>query len=256
MIKRFYIFVLLLLIAFPLYSQKWKLTRYEAIVGIGTANYYGDIGGGNSENNLLGLKDVFSWNSIRNTGPCIYFGGRYKLQQDRAIKVNLIYGYFRDDDKGSINAQRDYSFRTHAIEPSVQYEYYFIQEERRKFSFAAFNRRGMMNNISKIGVYAFGGLGGVVYFAKFFNNYNPAVETVNTNKHITIAIPIGLGIKYIYSSEMAFGFELGRRYLTTDYFDGFTSKYSKYNDIYLFGVFNVVYRLRTDRNGYPVFRRW
>jgi hypothetical protein len=39
-------------------AQKWKLKRYEGIVGIGTAHYFGDIGGTADETNLFGLKDV------------------------------------------------------------------------------------------------------------------------------------------------------------------------------------------------------
>jgi len=39
-------------------GQKWKLRRYEALVGVGSTNYFGTIGGSADPENLFGLKDL------------------------------------------------------------------------------------------------------------------------------------------------------------------------------------------------------
>jgi hypothetical protein len=234
------------------FSQKWKLTRYEFILGIGSANFFGDIGGSSTPNNWMGLKDI----SLLSTRPSAYLGARYKIRANQAIKLNLIGGWMYSNDKGSVNANRAYSFNSLLFEQSVQYEYSFITEDAKKFSFALFNRRGMINNYSKVNFYAFGGFGGVLYSPSYTGTATP-VEYTKKGLSYTGVIPIGLGIKLIYNNRVAFGFEFGGRYSLSDYLDGFSTKYSSFNDVYYFGVFNLIYRLKTTREGYPIiFNRY
>ena len=82
------------------------MRRYEGIVGIGTANYFGDIGGYSKGDNALGLKDI----SITNTRPSIYLGARYKVYEVLAVKLNFIYGFFSGNDENSSNSQRNFEF--------------------------------------------------------------------------------------------------------------------------------------------------
>jgi hypothetical protein len=262
MIKRFYLLAIIVMFSSFTYGQRWKLTRYEAMVGIGTANCFGDIGGAATQKNWFGLKDAASWNTVRSTRPSFYLGARYKIRQDMAFKFNIIYGYMRGDDKGSLNSDRGldgkgYSYRTHTIETSLQYEYSFIQDDRRKYSFALFNRRGMINNYSKINIYGFGGIGSIVYFPKFTGQPYPNFDYTTGYGHVALTFPLGIGLKYIYNNKYAFGLELGGRYTTTDYLEGLHTKVSDFNDIYYFGVINFVYRLKTTRKGLPIiFGRW
>src|SRR4030042_7100504 len=93
------ILILILLLSFSVsegYSQKWKLRRYEAIVGIGTAHYFGDIGGSADKNNLFGIKDI----ELFNTRPSAYLGIRYKLRHNMAVKANFIFGFLKGSDEG------------------------------------------------------------------------------------------------------------------------------------------------------------
>lgn len=235
------------------FSQKWKLTRYEAIVGIGSANFFGDVGGVPPKENWFGLKDI----SLFTTRPSIYLGARYKIEQDKAVKLNIIFAWFNRKDNPNVNYQsiRNYSFNTFVSEQSVQFEYSFINEDQRKFSFALFNRRGMINNFSKINFYGFAGLGGLLFIPSLKGNSNSSYETIKTTTGYTVVIPVGLGLKLIYNNKYSFGFEFGGRYALSDYLDGLTTKFSSYNDVYYFGIFNVVYRLKTTRKGYPIIFR-
>jgi hypothetical protein len=246
----------LILMTIPLsaLAQKWKLTRYEAIIGIGTTNYFGDIGGSADKNSWFGIKDI----SLLRTRASLYAAARYKIEHDKAIKLSVTFGWLNGTDKGSKNASRNYSFNSFISEQTLQFEYSFLAEDRRRYSFALFNRRGMMNNYSKINVYGFLGVGGLFCIPSFKGILvNPESEIVQKTSFYTGVIPAGIGLKLIYNNRYALGFEFGGRYVFSDVIDGLTSSYSKAKDIYYFGVFNLVYRIKTDRKGRPIiFRRF
>ena len=235
-------------------AQRWKLRRYEGILGFGTTNVFGDIGGTADQSNLFGLKDI----EIDQTRPSFYAGIRYKIEEDMAVKLNIVYGIGSGSDDGSKNEHRELSFKTTLIESSVQYEYYFLKEDRRLKSSAVFNRRGMINNYAKIAAYAFGGLGGI-YF-------NPSLEgppsqlahewhIVDGYSKFNLTLPVGLGLKYTIDDQISLGFELGGRYTLSDYLEGFSTTFSKNNDIYYFTNLTFIYKARTDRRGRPILFR-
>ncbi len=58
----------------------------------------------------------------------------------------------------------------------------------------------------------------------------------------------------VYSPNFNFGLELGGRYAFTDYLDGYTSQFSKANDVYYFLNFTITYKLKTGPHGLPSFR--
>lgn len=250
--------LLLVISAFSLsaFSQKWKLTRYEAHFGLGTTNVFGDIGGAADKNNLYGLKDI----RIKETGLSIYAGARYKLTYNQAIKLNLIYGFANGSDAGSKNPERNFSFKTSFFEPSVQYEYYFIgdYDQNRNTAFL-YNRRGMVNDYRTWTAYGFLGVGGLIFNPKLSFNGSPSNPNMNYfsgYSKATVVIPFGLGVKYVVDRYWSIGFELGRRITFTDYLDGMSSKFSHSNDTYYFGVFHAIYKLETDRYGTPlIFKR-
>ena len=219
--------------------------------GIGTTNYFGDIGGAATEQNLFGLKDI----QIGQTKPSFYIGFRYKIEQNVSIKFNILYGNLAGDDAGSKNDNRGYTFTSSLFEPSIVAEYYFISEEERKRSAALFSRRGMLNNYSRIGAYVFAGLGGAFFNPELTANFEDRLpEEYSGYGTFALAIPIGVGLKYIVDDNFSIGFSLGGRFTITDYIDGFNPSVSANtaNDIYYFSSLAVVYRVKTDRNGKPV----
>jgi hypothetical protein len=240
------------------FSQKWKLRRYEAIAGIGTAHYFGDIGGSATEENLFGIKDI----ELFNTRPSFYLGARYKIRHNMAVKANFIFGFLKGDDEGTYpeyEYNRDLAFSSVIFEPSAQFEYSIISEEQKYRTNAMFNKRGMINNYSHYNIYAFAGVGGVFGWPQpqkeLVNYYEPGTE-------FGLCFPIGLGLKYVLSSNLSLGVEFGGRLTTTDWLDGYApnkiypgKEFSKANDIYYFAVFNAIYRLKTSRRGLPILGR-
>jgi hypothetical protein len=233
------------------FAQRWKLTRYEVFGGAGTANGFGDIGGSADANNLYGLKDI----RIDETRLSLTAGARYKVTERMAVRMNFIYGSIVSDDQGSRNENRQFSYKTSIFEPSALFEYHIIPEDKRFRSSSLFNRRGMINNYSKVNVYAFTGLA-PLYFKPTL--YGENIEDTRLPSEysgyssFTLAIPLGLGLKYVIDSRWSAGFEIGGRYTFTDYLDGFGSRFSKNNDIYYFTSLSVMYKLKTNRRGYPV----
>ena len=231
-------------------AQQWKLKRIEAIFGVGTTNVYSDLGGAPDATSLLFIKDV----SFRSTRPSVYLGVRYRATQKTTVKTALIYGYSKTTDyTGSRNENRGFSSVTQLIEFSGNYEYYFLPEQRRLRSAAMFNRRGMINDYSSFGAYAFIGLGATFYWPHLELSEPRLQDQYKNNFGVTASIPLGVGFKYIISDKWIFGYEIGYRQTISDYLDGFKGPYSKKADIYWISSFNFSYRIPTSRRGLPIF---
>ena len=246
-----YLFVLLLTIAMAgtSYAQRWKLLRYELVGGIGSTNIFGDIGGAATRANLLGIKDL----RFGATRPNLTLGARYRWKENQSFRLNLIYGMASENDKNAVNEKRGFISNSQLFEQSLQYEYYFIPEDKKLHSGAIFSRRGMMNNYAKFAFYGFGGLGGLLYMPKVtYSLLPPPAQNVRGTGYTGVMM-LGIGLKYIYSNKLVFGAELGGRYALSDGVDGYTSPFSKSNDIYYFATLSIGFRLKTDRFGYPVF---
>ncbi len=255
--KQLLIYIILFSFSISAHGQRWKLTRYEAVAGVGFSNYFGDIGGVSpTNNNLFGLKDI----SLRAVRPSLMVGARYKTTEITAVKLNLILLMIGGSDKGGDNDYRKYKFNTYGLEHSIQFEYALLKEERRRSSFAIYNRRGLLSTYSKVGLYAFGGLGGIAYFANIKrtpSDYVPRIDKVRSGFQYSGALLGGIMAKLIYDNTYAFSAELGLRYGLNDYLDGLTTSVSKVHDIYYYTNFSVIYRIKTSRKGYPIlFRRY
>lgn len=230
-------------------AQRWKLRRYEALFGVGFLNYFGDVGGAATSDNWFGLKDL----SIKHTRPSLYLGARYKIRENMSLKLNLMYGYIAGDDEGSKNNDRGFSFTSSLFEPSLQYEYSLISEEKRYRSAALFNKRGMVNNYSQINLYLYAGIGGVFFNPKVNGTMVNAPAYDPDHSKAGIVMPVGLGLKYVINQYWSLGGEFGIRLTTTDYLDAYSHPvFSKANDLYYFGFINGIYRIRTSRSGAPI----
>jgi hypothetical protein len=167
-----------------------------------------------------------------------------------AVKANFIFGFLKGDDAGSKNNERNLAFTSKIFEPSAQFEFSIISEEQKYRTNAMFNKRGMINNYSHFNIYAFAGVGAVFGWPKplkdLVDRYEPKTE-------VGLAFPIGLGLKYVLSSDLSIGVEFGGRLTTEDFLDGYSHpKYSHANDVYYFAVFNAIYRVKTSRRGFPI----
>lgn len=247
----------LLFISFNLDAQRWKSRRYESYLGLGTVQHYGDIGGSMTAANWYGLNDI----QLQFTRPSLHAGVRYKIFSFMAVKANLSLAYIDANDKNTPNEEArygGYSFRSVMGEATAQLEYYFLKEDRMLLSDAIYNRKGMVNDFFNIDAYVFAGAGGVLAFPTVYNSSGQIITSDEWEfnaaemKNFGLTFPVGLGIKYRWDSRTSFGLEFGRRFTLTDNIDGYTSMYSKSNDVYDFLVVSMVYRIATDRRGLPI----
>lgn len=244
----------MLIISPSAFSQKWKLTRYEVMVGVGAANYFGDIGGSATKENWGGLKDL----DFLQTRPGIMAAARYKIKQDVAIKFSLSTIMISGSDVGSKNEFRGFSFTSYGLEHSLQIEYSFVSEDAKKRSFAYYNRRGMLNNFSRKSFYVFAGVGGLALLPFTKGPVNPdKTDIIDPTFNYSAVIPAGIGVKIIWSNYVSLGAEFGARYCFNDFLDGFRNPvYGRAdllgNDFYYFTSVNLIYRIKTSRKGYPI----
>lgn len=221
-----YIFLLLPMFGF---SQQWKKTRKEIILGAGAANLLGDLGGANQIGTHL-MKDL----EISLTRPMVGGGYRYKLSPTMAIKGNLCWARLAGNDQLTqepARNNRNLTFRTNIWELSGQFEYSIIEEKVR----TRYSRRSKKFPLN---IYVFGGVG-LFYFnpkAKYTDEKWYALKPLSTEGQglggpgksyslVQFTIPLGIGIKYPINREWSIGFEYGMRKTFTDYIDDVSTEY-------------------------------
>lgn len=228
------------------YSQIWKLQRYEVWGAVSIFQYFGDCGGTSSTNDLMGLKDI----SISANRPGLSFGGIYRVDTRWYMQVSNSFGFIAQTDKGSRNEARNFSFSTIVNETSVQGMYFFIKESDRSYSFSYKEALRGINQLFSL--YAFAGFGSIYY------RVTPKDALVNSprfvNKHLSMAIPIGVGAKFTFTPSFSVGVDLGRRWTTTDYLDGFTSTFSTHKDAYYIMNFKLYYRLPKAKPSHTIYK--
>jgi len=228
-------------------AQLWKLRRYEITASMGTTQFYGDIGGYSKGDNLIGIKDF----SFRQTRFNISGAIKYRILNDVSLRLNLSAGSFHSTDARGSNEKRGFESVTTFFEPTILGEYYFIKNKREN-SYLQLNgnRIGPRSLFPPLDFYVFGGFGGLSY--KVYPNDKLAPFVTKTNG-FTAVIPIGIGVNMFYSSNFNFGVELGGRFIFSDNIDGYSSKYSKSNDLYQSLNFTFTYKINTGKNGLPYF---
>ena len=251
-----YIFLFILFNSTVVFGQRWKTYRHEFSFGAGASNYFGDIGGTPDASNLLGIKDI----RFKETRYSAHLGWNYRYTRDVSVRYNVNYVSITASDAGSRNASRGLSFNTHLVEFGGQAQYYLYSEYRRKRSSAVFNRRGSVASNFRVGIYGFLGVAGTVFFpnlagpAELLNVDSEQRKTTNYSK-INVVIPVGVGAHYAITKKWNVGMEIGPRIGLSDYLDGMWTTWSHSPDIYWTTTFRAVYKIKTDRYGYPSFLR-
>jgi len=251
--KRLILFSMVVLLCAP-YSgaQLWKMKRYEATAGLGTSQFYGDVGGYTNGENALGLKDI----TFRQTRFNVNGAFRYFFYDNLAVRLSFSYVMLHATDERGSNEDRGYEAVTSLFEPSLTGEYYFVRNrERNSFLFQTY--RGRSRNRLKdfwrsIDVYALTGIGGAAFYV---HPNDLLAERDMPTSGFTAIIPLGIGAKLAFDPNILFGVELTGRYAFSDYLDGYTSDWSTRNDVYHTFSVTFNYRIRTARNGLPAFRQ-
>lgn len=244
--------VLLLLLSAFLTSvasaQLWKLRRYELYGGFGTSHIFGDIGGYSKGDNALGFKDLM----ISQTRFSIKGGMRYRIVEHVGVTFNLGYGYLHASDAKGSNIDRGFESATSVFEPMVTGEYYFLKNDAESSYRFVKGDRVFDSFINRLDAYVYTGFGAAVYKV----NPNDLLQArIEKDSGVALAIPVGVGINYLLSPNTLIGVDLGYRFTTSDYIDGYTSQYSSSNDVYYFMTFVLTQKLKTSEKGLPTFRK-
>lgn len=207
------------------YDQDWKSSRLEYYVGIGTANYLGELGGLDKEGSefVLDLEPTqFKYS---------FSGGlRYFMQYQHAITATFSYARITGDDKLTSYPNRNgrnLHFRSSVVELSGRYEFHLLRPLVRH---SLNMRRSLSFNGRRFGLFGFAGIG-VFYFnpkAEYEGAWIP-LQPLGTEgqglpggprpySRVALAYPIGFGLTYQFRSYLL-GLEYGLRLTSTDYLD-------------------------------------
>jgi hypothetical protein len=243
--------IFLMLTSSDMSGQRWKLRRYEANLYLAATSFHGDIG--------LAHKPLL--NNLNGIRPDLGFIGKFKIIEDLTVSLDLGYLMYGGKDKEGSSHGRVYSFTTHAFQHTIRAEYYLLGEGRRFQSFAMYNRRGLINNYNELYLYAFAGAGGVLTKPKVKDLNNGGEEPLDNpgydNKlRWAPVFPVGVGITFSVDPRWSLGAEIGYMFALTDYLDGYSSQWSQYNDSYYLTSVKAIYKIRSDKEGRPVFKKY
>jgi hypothetical protein len=247
--KRFILVILFicLLVQFS-EAQIWKMKRFEVMAGLGTSQFFGDVGGFSRNKNIVGLRDI----SISQTRFDANVNLRYRITQRISTRISLTYGLMHASDLRGSNEDRGFKAGISLVEPALLFEYYFIKNmAESSYLFTKGGQNSTSGLLKSLDFYAFSGIGGLYYNI----NPNQKLNSVGIDPAgFTAVVPIGLGTTLVYSPNINFGVEFSGRYAFSDNLDGYTSQYSSSNDVYYFLNFTITFKLKTAANGLPSFR--
>jgi len=229
-------------------AQLWKLRRWESQFGIGPSFSFPDIGGFSIGDNFLGFRDL----SYRQTRFDINGSLRYRLGRVANMRVSLTYAMLHATDLRGSNEGRELEANTSLFEPALLFEYYFIKNKYES-SYLFLKGKGLWAILSSLDFYAFGGIGANDFSVKLIGDINGTYESVKKDGFSAV-LPGGIGATLIYNPNLNFGVEFGGRYAFSDYLDGYTSQFSKANDVYYLLNFTVTYKFKTTAKGWPAIR--
>lgn len=274
------------------FGSHWRKLRHEVIVGIGSTNFMGELGGSDKAGSHF-IRD-FEFASSR---PLIYVGYRYKLHPNFALRGSAYYGYISGNDALSddiYRKARNISFRSPLAELGVNFEYHILKE---KYGHR-YDLRRIRGKGNKPSLYIFTGVAGFYfnpqgkYTDDTWYNLQPLgtegqgiVSTREKYSRFSVAIPMGFGVGFLINRQLAIGAEFGFRYTFTDYLDDVSTTYvdndlfedpvaayfadpsddwngsatynqrgnPRYNDVYMFLTLNVSYKLKKRGRGRSKF---
>lgn len=269
-------------------AQSWKFLKNEFSFGIGATSFLGDLGGANrvASRNIQGIRD-FDFNATR---PAVHVGYRRFFSPHLSAKGGFTFGQVSGDDaltSEQFRQSRNLHFRSPILELAVQIEYFPFRE----YFGHIYRSNGVVGKrVNHLSPYLFAGIGGF-YFnpkAEFQGNWEKLrplkTEGVDYNS-ISLAIPLGLGLKYAIDKQWSIGLEVGLRYTMTDYIDDVSTVYvdksgedlktqqlsnpstnttgwfapgqqrgsTQANDSYVFAILSVNYKLLKGRLNLPKF---
>ncbi|MCX7696916.1 MAG: DUF6089 family protein [Bacteroidales bacterium] len=248
--KKYMLLLIMLLVLMPLFLdaqfyEMWRRDRRFLVVGIGAANFLGDLGGANQIGTHT-LRDL-DWKSTR---PLVSMGYRYRGGKYFFLRGNFHFGYLYGDDKFTkepIRNNRNLNFRSPIIETAGQFEVLLTQIQREghryKLKATRFRRVRGWRELN-FETYLFSGIAFFWfnpqgrYIDGSWHNLKPLhtegqglVETRKPYHRFQIGIPAGIGFRYSLTSDFSIGLEYGMRKTFTDYIDDVSTTYYDNDEI-------------------------
>lgn len=219
-------------------QRNWSLHKKELQLGIGTTQFNGDLGGGNTvgQDYIRGLRDI-DW---RATGLAAWVGYRQRFHPYFATTTSLCLFNLRGDDAFSeepVRNARSLNFRSYNAEIQQRIEFIFAANEKFGSTFNLPGNYAKSNRTEQY--YFFTGLG-MIYFQNQGRYTNPSgdVEWVNLRalrtegvrySPFTLTIPTGIGFRLGFSRMWRVGLEIAYVKTFSDYIDDVSTVYKDPN---------------------------
>ncbi len=214
------------------YSQTWKYVRNEFSIGVGSSNFFGELGGAKGD-----AKHDFRDLRLSTSRPVLSLGYKYMLNPIVSFKASFNTAYLSGDDastKNEVRKNRNLSFRTGIWELALGFEVYPFSEtvtKRYKIRGVGGKKSFSLSPYMSFGV-------GFAYFqpkAKLDGTWHK-LQPLGTEgqglagrpdkyDRYTMTIPLGVGLKYTIDENWSIGFELSVRFTLTDYLDDVSTSY-------------------------------
>lgn len=222
---------LLLLSVFSLLFSYPKLHAQEAGFGVGTSNYFGDLGRQGTTNNYI--SDLW----IEETRPSFTAFYRHHFNHRVAIKGTLSLGfigandalveYERVGDSEWFRHYRNLHFKSHVLELAVM-------AEVNALPFKPGSMRDRFTPYFTTGLALFHFDPKAEYNGEWVRLQPLGTEGQGTQEYpdrrkyslIQPSIPVGFGIKYNVSRRTTINFEIAHRFTFTDYLDDVSNTYA------------------------------
>ncbi len=237
------IFLLVLLVSFFVNAdaQRWKKFRQEVTFGTGTTWLLGDVGGHKDtpSNSVLDM-------NFKETSWGVFAGYNYYLSKNISLNGQFSYLWLKARDASGKNAarlQRNLDIQTQVYEIGILGRYYFIRE---KFG-EAFRLKITQNDfLYGLSMYVTTGIQGLYFNPtgkytgaskyKPLSNIGTEGQTVAGSgiapyNKFTLAIPLGIGVKYSLGKHWNVGAEYMFRKTFSDYIDDVSGVYYDNNAI-------------------------
>lgn len=213
-------------------SSYWKTHRQEISGGFGIANFLGELGGRNE------IGSPFVWDlEFSQTRPAVSLAYRYYVARKMALRTTFGYGILAGNDNLTTELfrnNRNLNFKTDLFELSVALEFHMFSEELGH----VYDLRGVKGTkSSRVGFYAFVGVGGIYFDPKAqFNNAWVKLRPIGTEgqglpggadpySNFSVSIPMGFGLRKALSRQWSYGLELQYSKTFTDYIDDVSGNY-------------------------------
>lgn len=220
----------------------WKKVRKELFIGIGAAQFLGDLGGLNKTGTDFSPADL----EFKLTRPALSIGYRYKILKNLNWNNSFNYLLVAGDDKltqDPYRNNRNLNFKSNIFEIATRVELAYVSSKKG-------NRYGIKRTLGRRHKGRTWELMGFVGIGVFYYNpkgLSPAGTYVKLRplhtegqglpggpkqySNYSISIPMGIAYRIIVKRQWSVGLEINYRKTFTDYIDDVSTRYYNKTDL-------------------------